>query len=132
MAEYSEELQNYTTEELIDEIVERGECNQIGELLEITECKFSTSELAEALRDEGYDVSMEDLDDVEDIDDNELIGELENRGYFVFNGCMDFADVVRQDFERSPTAALEVLQDLLGMQHTTTKEQVIEQLKQIL
>lgn len=132
MAEYGKELQDYTTEELIDEIVERGECNQIGELLEITECKFSTSELAEALRDEGYDVSMEDLFDAEYADDDELIGELEKRGYFVFDGCMDSADVVRQDFERSSTAALEVLQDLLGMQHTTTKEQVIEQLKNVL
>ena len=41
-------------------------------------------------------------------------------------------DIVRNKFENSPTAALNILQDLLGMQHTTTKEQVIEQLKQIL
>lgn len=39
---------------------------------------------------------------------------------------------IRDKFERSPTAALNVLQDLLGMQHTATKEQVIEQLKNIL
>lgn len=39
---------------------------------------------------------------------------------------------VQDKFDSSPTAALNVLQDLLGMQHTTTKEQVIEQLKNIL
>ena len=39
---------------------------------------------------------------------------------------------VRDKFDSSPTAALNVLQDLLGIQHTTTKEQVIEQLKNIL
>lgn len=39
---------------------------------------------------------------------------------------------VQDKFDSSPTAALNVLQDLLGIQHTTTKEQVIEQLKNIL
>lgn len=39
---------------------------------------------------------------------------------------------VQDKFDSSPTAALNVLQDLLGMQHTTTKEQVLEQLKSIL
>lgn len=39
---------------------------------------------------------------------------------------------VQNKFDSSPTAALNVLQDLLGMQHTTSKEQVIEQLKNIL
>lgn len=39
---------------------------------------------------------------------------------------------VQDKFDSSPAAALNVLQDLLGMQHTTTKEQVIEQLKNIL
>ncbi len=39
---------------------------------------------------------------------------------------------VQDKFDSSSTAALNVLQDLLGMQHTTTKEQVIEQLKNIL
>lgn len=39
---------------------------------------------------------------------------------------------VQDKFDSSPTAALNVLQDLLGMQHTTTKEQVIERLKNIL
>lgn len=39
---------------------------------------------------------------------------------------------VQDKFDSSSTAALNVLQDLLGMQHTATKEQVIEQLKNIL
>ena len=39
---------------------------------------------------------------------------------------------VRDKFDSSSTAALNVLQDLLGMQHTTTKEQVIERLKSVL
>lgn len=39
---------------------------------------------------------------------------------------------MQDKFDSSPAAALNVLQDLLGMQHTTTKEQVIEQLKNIL
>ena len=39
---------------------------------------------------------------------------------------------VQDKFDSSPTAALNVLQDLLGMQHTATKEQVIEQLKNVL
>lgn len=39
---------------------------------------------------------------------------------------------MKDKFESSPTAALNVLQDLLGMQHTTTKEQVLEQLKSVL
>ena len=39
---------------------------------------------------------------------------------------------IQDKFDSSSTAALNVLQDLLGMQHTTTKEQVIEQLKNIL
>ncbi len=39
---------------------------------------------------------------------------------------------VQDKFDSSPTAALNVLQDLLGMQHTTTKEQVIERLKSVL
>lgn len=39
---------------------------------------------------------------------------------------------VQDKFDSSSTAALNVLQDLLGMQHTTTKEQVIERLKSVL
>ena len=39
---------------------------------------------------------------------------------------------IKYKFDSSPTDALNVLQDLLGMQHTTSKEQVLEQLKAIL
>ena len=39
---------------------------------------------------------------------------------------------IKYKFDSSPTDALNVLQDLIGMQHTTSKEQVIEQLKAIL
>ena len=39
---------------------------------------------------------------------------------------------IKDKFDSSPTDALNVLQDLIGMQHTTSKEQVIEQLKAIL
>ena len=39
---------------------------------------------------------------------------------------------IKYKFDSSPTDALNVLQDLLGMQHTTSREQVIEQLKAIL
>ena len=46
--------------------------------------------------------------------------------------CIKCTDIVRNKFENSHADALNILQDLLGMQHTTTKEQVIEQLKQIL
>ncbi len=41
----------------------------------------------------------------------------------------DCINIVQNKFENS---ALEVLQDLLGMQHTTSREQVIEQLKNVL
>lgn len=51
---------------------------------------------------------------------------------FVKLAKINCIDIVRNKFESSHNGALEVLQDLLGMQHTTTKEQVIEQLKQIL
>ena len=100
------EIQDCTTQELIDEIVARNECNRIGYYLDIDDCGF---------------------------DDDELIEELESRGFVVSDKPIDDEiDVVRRDFERNSTAALNVLQDLLGMQHTTTKEQVIEQLKNIL
>ena len=39
---------------------------------------------------------------------------------------------IKDKFESSPTDALNVLQDLLGVQQTTSKEQVIDQLKAIL
>ena len=131
MAKNNKTLQDYTTEELIDEIVERNECDQIGELLNVEDCKFDTDELCNALEKEGYNVSEDDIFDIEDADDQDLKDELESRGYIVDND-EDETDIVRRDFERNPTAALNVLQDLLGMQHTTTKEQVIEQLKNIL
>ena len=44
----------------------------------------------------------------------------------------DCINIVRNKFENSNKGALEVLQDLLGMQHTTSMEQVIEQLKNVL
>lgn len=100
------EIQDCTTKELIDEIVARNECNRIGYYLDIDDCGFN---------------------------DDELTEELEGRGFFVSESKPeDEIDIVRRDFERNPTAALNVLQDLLGIQHTATKEQVIEQLKNIL
>lgn len=99
------EIQDCTTQELIDEIVARNECNQIGYYLEIDDCWF---------------------------DDDELKEELESRGFFISESKPEPEDEVRRDFERNSTAALNVLQDLLGMQHTTTKEQVIERLKSVL
>ncbi len=83
------------------------------------------------LSKEGYNVSQDEFFDIEDADDKDLKDELESRGYTVDND-EDEIDIVRRDFENNPTAALNVLQDLLGMQHTTSKEQVIEQLKNIL
>lgn len=127
------EIQDCTTQELIDEIVARNECNRIGHFLDIDDCGFDCSELKDELEGHGYNVSMDDFFDIEDADDDELIDELESRGYYVSNSSPEYAfDVVRRDFESIPTAALNILQDLLGMQHTTSKEQVIEQLKAIL
>lgn len=127
------DIQDYTTEELLAEIVDRKECYQIGHFLDIDDCGFDCSELKDELEGHGYNVSMDDFFDIEDADDDELIDELESREYYVSNSSPEYAfDVVRRDFESSPTAALNVLQDLLGMQHTTSKEQVIEQLKAIL
>ena len=125
------DIQDYTTEELINEIVEREECDQIGDLINVEDCKFDMDELCDALEKEGYNVSQDDFFDIEDADDDDLKNELERRGYTVDND-EDYIDIVRRDFESSPTAALNVLQDLLGMQHTTTREQVIEQLKNVL
>ena len=125
------EIQDYTTEELIEEIVAREECDQIGELINVEDCKFDMDELCDALEKEGYNVSQDDIFDIEDADDDDLKDELERRGYTVYND-EDYVDIVRRDFENSSTAALNVMQDLLGMQHTTTKEQVIEQLKSVL
>ena len=125
------DIQDYTTEELINEIVEREECDQIGDLINVEDCKFDMDELCDALEKEGYNVSQDDFFDIEDADDDDLKNELERRGYTVDND-EDYIDIVRRDFESSPTAALNVLQDLRGMQHTTTREQVIEQLKNVL
>ena len=126
------EIQDYTTEELIEEIVAREECDQIGELINVEDCKFDVYELCDALEKEGYTVSQDDIFDIiEDADDYDLKDELERRGYTVYYD-EDYVDIVRRDFENSSTAALNVLQDLLGMQRTTTKEQVIEQLKSVL
>lgn len=73
---------------------------------------FDTDELIEALGDK----------DLADDDRKEL---LRLSGY-------NHLDIVREEFESSNSGALNVLQDLLGMQHTTTKEQVLEQLKSVL
>ena len=124
-------IQDCTTQELIDEIVARNECNRIGYYLDIDDCGFGDDELKEELEGRGYNVSQDEFSDTEEeADDDELKEELESRGFFISESKPE--DEVRRDFERSPTAALNVLQDLLGMQHTTTKEQVIEQLKNIL
>ena len=97
------EIQDCTTQDLIDEIVARNACKRIGYYLDIDDSGF---------------------------DDEELKEELESRGFFISESKPE--DEVRRDFERNSAAALSVLQDLLCMQHTTTKEQVIEQLKQII
>lgn len=124
-------IQDCTTQELIDEIVARNECKRIGYYLDIDDCGFDDDELKEELEGRGYNVSQDEFSDTEEeADDDELKEELESRGFFISESKPE--DEVRRDFERSPTAALNVLQDLLGMQHTTTKEQVIEQLKNIL
>lgn len=127
------EIQDCTTKELIDEIVARNECNRIGYYLDIDDCGFNDDELTEELEGRGYNVSQDEFSDIEEEDDDELKEELESRGFFVSESKPeDEIDIVRRDFERNPTTALNVLQDLLGMQHTATKEQVIEQLKNIL
>lgn len=129
------DIQDYTTEELIEEIVARNECYQIGRLLDIDDCGFDCSELKDELEGHGYNVSMDNFFNIEDADDDDLKDELESRGFIVSEDPAldeDYVDIVRRDFERNPTAALNVLQDLLGMQHTTTKEQVIEQPKSVL
>ena len=124
-------IQDCTTQELIDEIVARNECKRIGYYLDIDDCGFDDDELKEELEGRGYNVSQDEFSDTEEeADDDELKEELESRGFFISESKPE--DEVRRDFERNSTAALNVLQDLLGMQHTTTKEQVIEQLKNIL
>jgi len=89
------------------------------------------------------DVYIDTDDVIEKITTEELVEELHLRrrndktardtitrllSEYYLSRCRD----VQDKFDSSPTAALNVLQDLLGMQHTTTKEQVIEQLKSVL
>lgn len=87
--------------------------------------------------DVDFDVDVTDF--VEDMDADEIIEALSEmdltqnqRAELLRLSGYGHLDIVRNKFEDSPTAALNILQDLLGMQHTTTKEQVIEQLKQTL
>lgn len=87
--------------------------------------------------DVDFDVDVTDF--VDDIDADEIIEALnemvlteEQRAELLRLSGYNHLEIIRNKFEGSPAASLEVLQDLLGMQHTTTKEQVIEQLKQIL
>ena len=87
--------------------------------------------------DVDFDVEVTDF--VEDMDAGEIIEALSamdltqnQRAELLRLSGYDHLDIVRNEFESGNNGALEVLQDLLCMQHTTTKEQVIEQLKQIL
>ena len=84
------------------------------------------------------DVYIDTDDFIEEITTEELVRELkrrENEGAQIVAQLQFKHETLTScqvKFESSPTAALNVLQDLLGMQHTTTKEQVIEQLKSVL
>lgn len=90
------------------------------------------------------DIDIDTDDVIEKITTKELVEELHIRRGEGDNDARNAIDEllsehysqrsrdVQDKFDSSPTAALNILQDLLGMQHTTTKEQVIEQLKQIL
>lgn len=90
------------------------------------------------------DIDIDTDDVIEKITTKELVEELHIRRGEGDNDARNAIDEllsehysqrsrdVQDKFDSSPTAALNVLQDLLGMQHTATKEQVIEQLKQIL
>lgn len=73
---------------------------------------FDTDELIEALGDK----------DLTDDDRKEL---LRLSGY-------NHLDIVREEFESSNSSALSVLQDLLGMSHCATREQVIEEIETII
>ena len=73
------------------------------------------------------DIDVEVDEIINEIPTKDLIKELDRR-----NDDSDAQKSVQDKFESSPTAALNVLQDLLGIQHTTTKEQVIERLKSVL
>lgn len=87
--------------------------------------------------DVDFDVDITDF--VEDLDADEIIEALSEmdltqnqRAELLRLSGYNHLEIIRNKFESGNNGALEVLQDLLGMQHTTTKEQVIEQLKQIL
>ena len=87
--------------------------------------------------DVDFDVDVTDFVDDMDADEiiealNEMVLTKDQRDELLGLSGYNHLDIVRNKFEGSHNGALEVLQDLLGMQHTTTKEQVIEQLKQIL
>lgn len=90
------------------------------------------------------DIEIDTDDVIEKITTEELVEELHIRQEEYDNDARNAIEkllsehysqqcrCVQDKFDSSSTAALNVLQDLLGMQHTTTKEQVIEQLKNIL
>lgn len=87
--------------------------------------------------DVDFDVDVTDF--VDDMDADEIIEALSEmdltqnqRAELLRLSGYSHLDIVRNKFEGSHNGALEVLQDLLGMQHTTTKEQVIERLKSVL
>ena len=87
--------------------------------------------------DVDFDVDVTDF--VEDLDADEIIEALsemdltqKQRAELLRLSGYNHLEIIRNKFESGNNGALEVLQDLLGMQHTTTKEQVIEQLKQII
>lgn len=87
--------------------------------------------------DVDFDVDVTDF--VDDIYADEIIEALnemvlteEQRAELLRLSGYNHLEIIRNKFESGNNGALEVLQDLLGMQHTTTKEQVIDKLKQIL
>lgn len=87
--------------------------------------------------DVDFDVDLTDFVEDMDADDiiealNEMVLTEEQRAELLRLSGYNHLEIIRNKFESGNNGALEVLQDLLCMQHTTTKEQVIEQLKQIL
>lgn len=87
--------------------------------------------------DVDFDVELADFAD--DMDADEIIEALSEmdltqnqRAELLRLSGYNNLEIIRNKFESGNNGALEVLQDLLGIQHTTTKEQVIEQLKQTL
>lgn len=51
---------------------------------------------------------------------------------FVKIAKIDCIDIVRNEFDRSNSSALRVLQDLLSMSHCATREQVIKEIETII